>query len=387
MLLSDLFDVATLDSDIEGGFVRMQTHPQYPHLGILNYTEKAQFDNHWTPVTLRCRGLVFDGLTEQVIALPFPKFFNYDQHGPSSALGNLPPGRFDIFDKLDGSLGIFFRYDDSWHVATRGSFTSEQAQWAQSWLYDRIVDGTGQFLDPSITYLAEIIYPANRVVVDYRGLSDCVLLGGFNVTTGQEEPLRSLRENWPGTSVRTLFGWASLAALAAEAADSAISGTQREGYVVRFRDNGQRAKIKYADYKRIHGLFTETNEKTIWTFLSAGGSLADVMSAKDVPDELYAWASEIADDLFQRHDDLLLSVNDAYQSVLLAAQAAEGGFTRKTFAQIAQRTLKPHLLKGVFMALDANHVKLSRWAWRQLEPRFGGRRPGGRPADEGLASE
>lgn len=373
MKLSALFDMATLDRDVEGGLVRMQTHPDHPHLGILNYTEKAQFDNHWDAVTLRSRGLVFDGLTEEVVALPFPKFFNYDQHGPSSAFGELPGGPFEVFDKMDGSLGIFFSYDGHWLTATRGSFASDQAQWAQGWIGDHITNGDGQFLDPDITYLAEIIYPQNRIVVDYKGLEDCVLLGGYNRETGREVDLYHLRQEWPGPSVRPMRRFATLAALATEASESVVKGTDQEGYVVRFKENGQRTKLKFTDYKNIHGLFTETNEKTLWAILAGGGAIGDL--AEQIPDELYAWCREVADNLNHQHDELVQAVTDARHGVMAAVLKTEEGYTRKGFALTAQRMLKPHILKGVFMVLDGNHGKLAEWAWRQLEPANGGRRP------------
>lgn len=69
MLVSDLFDPLELISAINNGYVRVQQHPECSY-EILNYTEKAVFDKHWTPVTLGCRGLIVDG--EHVIARIVP---------------------------------------------------------------------------------------------------------------------------------------------------------------------------------------------------------------------------------------------------------------------------------------------------------------------------
>jgi RNA ligase len=52
--ISDLFDVAELETLINDGYVRRQVHPSAP-LSILNYTEKAQYERVWTDVTRRCR--------------------------------------------------------------------------------------------------------------------------------------------------------------------------------------------------------------------------------------------------------------------------------------------------------------------------------------------
>lgn len=378
MKVFDLFEWEQFHRDVLDGFIRVGHHPDHPSLAIANYTEKAQFDNHWTQPVLRSRGLVYDESDGRVVALPFPKFFNYDQHGPSSAFGELPDEPFDVYDKLDGSLGIFFHYQGLWHVATRGSFQSAQADWAQGWLHGKIADGAGTYLDPSITYLAEIIYPENRVVVDYRGVRDCTLLGGYSNLTGKELRLTWLAKQWPGRVVRQLHGYATLHGLAYDAANAVVKGTEQEGFVVRFRGTGQRAKIKFDDYKRIHGLFTETNEKTIWAVLAAGGQLLDLMSAKDVPDELYGWCQKVADELNQRHDDLVTLINGQHQGIMENLKARKIEFNRKDYALVAKQNLLPEHMKAVFLVLDGNHEKLAQWAWRKLEPKFGGRRPGDR---------
>lgn len=377
MKLSALFDPAALDSNVEGGYIRMQTHPEYPHLGILNYTEKAQFDNHWDAVTLRCRGLVFDGPTEDVVALPFPKFFNWDQQHPDDR--DFQTGPIEVFEKADGSLGIFFNYDGYWLCATRGSFASDQAQWAQSWLNGHIVNGDGQFLDPNVTYLAEIIYPQNRIVVDYDGLEDCVLLGGYDRRTGDEIDLYYLKQVWPGPSARVIKDFETLDQVVQSASDSSVKGTEREGYIVKFRDNGQRVKVKFVDYKNIHGVFTNTTEKTIWSLLASGQNISDI--AEIVPDELHRWCRGIADDLDRQHTELVASVYAARQAAMDGLNEHNVPYDRKQFALMAKKVVEPRLMKAVFLALDNNAEKLANWAWRQIEPSHGGRRPGGRTAD------
>src|SRR5690606_26325973 len=102
-----------------------QRHATLP-LSILNYTEKAQWDRVWNPVTLTCRGLILDDDNE-VVARPFGKFFNLADHEQDDPRLGWP---CDVYEKLDGSLGIAYRYGDHVGIATRGSFDSEQAQWA-----------------------------------------------------------------------------------------------------------------------------------------------------------------------------------------------------------------------------------------------------------------
>jgi RNA ligase len=55
---------------------------------------------------------------------------------------------------MDGSLGILFKYEKEWVLATRGSFTSEQSikgfEMLENYNYEK--------LHKDYTYLFEIIY-------------------------------------------------------------------------------------------------------------------------------------------------------------------------------------------------------------------------------------
>ena len=49
-----------------------------------------------------------------------------------------PTSEFDVYEKMDGSLIIIFWYDGGWVVASRGSFTSEQAVAAKRIFFDEL---------------------------------------------------------------------------------------------------------------------------------------------------------------------------------------------------------------------------------------------------------
>ena len=134
---------------IEEGYLRMQKHPT-KDLFILNYSQKTQFEKYWTPITLMCRGIVMD-VDFNIVARPFPKFFNLSEHNKS----DIPKGMTkEVFEKMDGSLGIFFHYVDEWIFASRGSFISEQAVKGGELMKGKNLD----LLDKGNTYMFEIIY-------------------------------------------------------------------------------------------------------------------------------------------------------------------------------------------------------------------------------------
>ena len=180
---------------IDEGYISVKQHPEYP-LFIYNYTPQCQFDWHWTPETITCRGLILDE-HDNVVARPFPKFFtpeqyktlrNHVHHLYGLRYKELYRGGFTTTEKVDGSMGTLYLWDGKVHVASRGSFMSPQAVHATELIQ--------QFKDhdfrPDTTYIFEIVYPENRIVVDYGDLDQLFLLTCLDNDTGedvQEEPL------------------------------------------------------------------------------------------------------------------------------------------------------------------------------------------------------
>ena len=96
----------TLEQYSRTGHLFTQKHPKLP-LSIWNYTPKTQYGELynqyklWDEVTLQCRGLVIDD-EGKVVARPFKKFFNIEENQYE------PTSEFEVFEKMDGSLGILF---------------------------------------------------------------------------------------------------------------------------------------------------------------------------------------------------------------------------------------------------------------------------------------
>ena len=255
------------------GLLYKQTHPTLP-LTIWNYTPAVQYGEKWDEVTLQCRGLV-TGTEGNVVARPFKKFFNLEENK------HTPTSDFEVFDKMDGSLGIMFKYNGEMVCATRGSFTSDQSKWmtefAQKYNYqDIIVEG--------FTYLFEIIYPENRIVVNYDGQEKLVLLGIINTETGEELTYDELFLGFD--VVKKYDGVRDYSELKSKVEQNS------EGFVVRF-SNGDRMKIKGEEYLRLHKIMTNVSTTGVWELLSNGGDINEFL--KDVPDEFYKKVKDYAD--------------------------------------------------------------------------------------------
>lgn len=259
------------------GYLQIGAHPTAPLL-IHNYSQTAQYDRHWVPETLMSRGLITDE-AGRVVARPFGKFFNLDEH--IGLMGPVPEEAFEVFEKMDGSLGIIYHWDGRAHVATRGSFESEQALRATEILRRKYAHVA---FDPAYTYLVEIIYPENRIVVDYDGMEDLVLLAIVHTATGHEPPLHDI--GLP--LVRRYDGVRDLAAL------KAIQEANKEGFVVRF-SGGLRVKVKFEEYVRLHRILTGVNARTVWEALKDGEGLEAFLES--VPDEFYKWVRGVEAEL------------------------------------------------------------------------------------------
>ena len=173
-----------LDKLVGEGWLISQVHPTLD-LTIYNYSQKTQYEKMWNEETLSCRGLVLDSWGN-VVARPFKKFFNL-----SEVEGEIPDLPFEVFEKMDGSLGIFFWYNGNPIFASRGSFTSDQSK--VGWEILKGMDYKN--LKRGVTYLFEIIYPENRIVVDYGDTEKLVLLGAVETSTGEEIPYSGIGEN------------------------------------------------------------------------------------------------------------------------------------------------------------------------------------------------
>ena len=213
---------------------------------MFNYTALAQYNERWNWFELNSRGLILDCKTGEVIALPFPKFFNWGEGGRTT----IAPIQ-SITEKIDGSLGILYRETGAFKIATRGAFNSEQALWATAFLNSHF-DLSG--LEVELTLLFEIVYPANHIVVNYGDREDLVLIGARNRFTGERLQTASLKELSTrfGFNMPVIYDFRSIEDIL-QAATQLKS--DYEGWVVTFADNSM-FKFKGAMYQLAHRFLT-----------------------------------------------------------------------------------------------------------------------------------
>lgn len=334
-----------LNKYYEDGLLYKQVHPSLP-LTIWNYSEKVQYENLWNETLLMCRGLVTND-TGDIVARPFSKFFNIEEGRYS------PTENFEVYEKMDGSLGIVFWYQGQWVVATRGSFTSDQAIKAKELLKKYNTD----IMFRHLTFCFEIIYPENRIVLDYLGEEKLVLLGTFD-KNGKEIGVE-IWEQYGFDVVKKYDGITDYQQL------KKMVKNDQEGFVVKF-SNGDRIKVKGEEYLRLHKIMTNVTTTGIWEYLKNGEDVMELL--KDVPDEFYKKIQNYVQHLkygFFQVSERAGKLHDGFRYGKYGDRDPEP--TKKEFAEFVFKQEK--ILQPVMFAMwdNKNYTDI---IWSLIKPEF-----------------
>lgn len=248
--------------EVKRGNVRAIDHND---LTLFCYSPDCIYNSAWNTFSLLARGLIIDLANDNIVALPFPKFFNHFE----KPIKPTPPllGR----EKIDGSLGIVY-YWNGWQVATKGCFDSPLIDAAKSML---VTDE----LDERNTYLVEIVHPEFSNVIPYQHRA-LYMLGAYNLDTFE-------------FSIPKLSGFLYPCEIKAdinffESQCDSLPYTQ-EGYVV-IDGNGQLFKYKSVAYMNAHNALSKLSHKSIWKLYRGGEDKKSILSMFPThiqPDVLY----------------------------------------------------------------------------------------------------
>ncbi|MCF2532489.1 T4 RnlA family RNA ligase [Yinghuangia soli] len=376
--LSALFDPAELAAEVAAGRVLRKREPWLRDRpsSIYDYRAKCLAEDHWTPVTTRTRGLVVDDTTGDVIASGFPKFFGYHRHGAGSPFAPpLPRDEpFEVYDKLDGHLVNVYYDVFGWRVTGRSWFKGEQVDSARALLYR----GDTSALRPGTTYLAEMIGGEHRIVVDHGPRPDLVLLGAYGPDL-VEVPFAECAADWramggsvvpmrPAEQAPSLDELIRLARNNLDLDGNPVSGTEREGWVVRFA-SGLRVKVKLADHLRIAALVRRADDFGVWQVLAAGRDPA--LEFERLPEPHRSRVLGIVGAARRRHAWWVARAREVYAEVLAVAGPSPD---RAEFARCAAAHPEFDRFKAMlFLQFDGRSTEA--WAWREACPRSRLRRP------------
>lgn len=337
----------TLNKYYDEGWLIKQTHPT-KDLTIWNYSRQTQWEDHWDEVTLACRGLVTNSKGD-IVSRCLRKFFNWEQL--LNANYPIPDEPFELFEKMDGQLGLVFWYEDEWIFASRGSFQSMYAEKGMQMLM-KYYNYT--MLDKDYTYVFEIIFKEGRIVCnyDYEGL---VLLAVIHIRDGFELDIYEWEFAELGFPlVKRYNGTKDFTELKNSISDDA------EGYVVKFK-SGYRMKIKGEEYCRLHSILTHISSRDIWAYIKDELPMNELLER--VPDEFDAWVRDQVDTMTKAYQLIDGKVRHTYMTEI----ESQGYKTRKELAMKVMTYDKK--LRGIFFNL-ADGKDISHMIWEKVYPSY-----------------
>lgn len=347
--ITDILDIIALNDMREAGYIRQAKHPTLPLVSEC-YTKQTMFEKKWTNETRICRGLIWNTETLEVVARPFAKFFNW---GEPSAPSVAPDTWFKAYNKLDGSLGIVYDTPDGPAVATKNSFVSPQAVHATEVLRTRY---NGWLPQEGHTTLLEIIYPENRIVLDYGDLDDLFWLCSVDNRLGTSYWRQWYNPTFPEPS---LLGVGPLSQLVGTFEN--LQRDNSEGVVLFSPDTDVRYKLKQKDYLELHKVATGLNKKQLWKWLSEGKSIDQILS--DIPEELHDWALPIMQDLCTKFTDWDLYISGIWMEI-----RDEGWHEFRDLMAELTEDFPAWLRHGVFLLMDKDQKRYNQMIWRLVKP-------------------
>ena len=305
------------------------------------YVERERGEEHYAPRQVRVLAVEHVENTKKNFSSGRTGFDIHTTTGNYFAKGVL----------VHNSLGISYFVKGIPYIATRGSFTSEQAGWANKMLRHRYPASFA--MTKHITYLFEIIVPQNRIVVDYGPDQKLVLLAAFRTDSGEE------LSHWELGQEAQMCGFPLVQRFETPGTIEALKAVQesnREGFVLRFK-GGLRVKLKMIEYLRIHRIVTNVSSRTIWERLRDGQALEELLDR--MPDDFFAFVANTTNTLWEQFV--------AKQRIaILAYEAVRVLPTRKEQAlQLAQF---PEVRAAVFKMLDNQPYEYI--IWKYIEPKF-----------------
>lgn len=336
-------DKEKLDSLVAEGVLISNVHPRLD-LTIYNYSRETQYAGKWDEITTMTRGLVVNSEGE-IIARPLPKFFNLGEVRES-----LPDLPFEVWEKMDGVLGIFFFYRGEPVFASRGNFASEYSIRGEKILekYNwRAICKAGY------TYVFEIIYPELRNIVNYGKTEELFLLAVVETETGSEltsEELRGFRK--AGFLLPQRYEFKDYKNL------KSLGWKNHEGFVIRFSNN-YRVKIKFEEYLAFHKSVGGVNTLYVWEALKNKYPLERLLET--IPDEYDGFVKETVKDLVIRYENIEKDCRGCLEEIIKKV----GTGNPRVLAEEVKRYRNWHILFMMHKGQDYSEA-----IWKKIRPAF-----------------
>lgn len=342
---------------LEDNLIFRTRHPEYPY-SIYKYSQACTYSASWNEVTTASRGLILHDETGEIIARPFPKFFNYSE---GKTPEELMVGDIHVTEKLDGSLGVsFINPNGELEITTAGGFQAEQAAHATA-IYNERYKGNWEPRE-GYTYLWEIIYPENRIVVDYGDEDDIYLLGAVEIATGRSLTVDDIPE-WKWKKATTYDGFEGM-----EKVVHAPDRENHEGYIITYKSTNTKIKIKHDTYLKLHRYATGINSRRIWEMLSTGESFDHMVQT--MPEEFNDYVAQTRKRINDGYNAEKTRILDSYSDFV---KRLPKDVDQKTFAIEVNKQI-PNSDRSFFFSLrnsgNLDDPRTQKNLWELVKPEF-----------------
>lgn len=328
------YDLSKFEELVDQKYLRKSENED---LVLYKYTEKCTYEKYWNEYTRNARGIIFEKKTGKLIAKPFPKFFNIGEM-PETHITNLPNISYKVSEKVDGSLGIIYNYKGKWKVATNGSLNSEQSIKAEELLKNYALS---EHLN-HYTFLVEIIYPSNRIVIDYKGEEKLILLSAYRTEDESEVLELDMLSKWTKLPLRKSYNYSIEEMIKLQK----TLPKDQEGFVIRF-ENGLRAKIKGEEYCRIHKIVTNLSPLSFWEVMKDGKVPLEYV--QQIPEEFNGQFEHMIKELEKSYIVIKKEVQEDFESLPTKEQTPEArkevGLYLKQYSFLHESAMFPMLMK------------------------------------------
>ena len=337
-----------------------------------DYNKTITFELDWDEITINARGLVFDESNGELVAFAYRKFFNMeeldsDDKRGRQLLAKLPvryhpnfTGESMILEKADGSCGICFYYNGKWRVKTCGSFVSDQSVWASTYLNNFIKT---EEMNQGWTYLFEIIYPENRIVVDYGDKEALVLTGIIVTATGEElwyDDMVTEAEKI-GSDIVKAFTFDKFEDIFTAREQLTVN---EEGFVITFR-NGYKFKLKGEAYCNVHRKMCAVTPLHFWREIDLNTYKIPDEFLEDLPEEFRDTVDELKDKIETMHQS---RYNEVVEIAKTVPQFDDDSTGRKERFLYLQNNVPKEYIHHVLSCLNGNDDALRDKIHKEVRP-------------------
>lgn len=369
----------TLEDYVAARKVDRAHHPEFP-LALLCYGRKTVYDNLWDSVTTKCRGLIYNTETLEIVARPFEKFFNWGQTYPDGDGVYSKWGEPEIYEKLDGFLCILYQYAGQDYIASKGSFTSPHAKWATAWLqkHYKHYNLPARPWPAGFTPVFEGITKNLRIVVDYGEAEELRLIGLVNNETGEE----STKQSYICAGLTYLKAPQFYNCTMADALENANKDTKNfEGYVLVWRRPGQtpfRLKVKLLEYLRLHRFVTQVSPKRILEAMENGWDSVLAEYVETSPIWFANYVKKWRNYIDTKFKELAARTDVEFEKARRELAAPPFGQelpTRKQWAERFTTAENKDISAALFATLDGNTAQTRAIIWKKVREEVKNGRP------------